>query len=791
MVSFIKKFWFCVPVTIGAGLLVLCLWLPGCVFDTSGIPPIRDWYECSTELWHCQLVADAKPDISLLKMPSSSANLIGSKNAICYPLMADKTKSYPLYYDKDVVIYSINDDELKGAMLVPTGFYEWQNSDEHYWGIQFNNAIEAFYVAYDSRAKIPDWLKKDYTSYRDKNNQMARITTSILDPSYPAGSGSPRFLTLDLYRYKRPLAIGNSIILPGNSFNFLGPNNQKQVKDWSEIKTGKPLMYTGLIRPKINWDCSSGKKIETAGFEQCFDRTSDSKQLAEFEAAQSWNQKFPFLAKKNIQCATYNDCASEHTLIGGALTVKPKTYIYRSEIQFGSPSSAKITIDHSSHPLSVKGQMHFEYLLKTHDLRLNSMRLSIDPFSTDHGDFSDIGIYLLETAMANCKGSTIADMPCDRYELKPTTFFCAESFKRNGKPHLFVSANNTSMAISIDHPSRSFTIKGSLASSAQVNGDTLPIDVDLNLTGKFVNFAPMPIGEESDTFSQCVENANKNPIHLNAAGSYDVYEPLPAYQAAYQWTEDYGMLTEKQWGQGKVVTIGKGQLAFGSHDITLSVEDAHGVAATTTLQVEVADTLPPQLQIPADVHIFFLKDPGPVAVPIGTAHASDMCSHEVMVTNNAPDNLVFPSNQISEVTWRAEDLRGNIATGIQRVNVMVLKPFRPQLERAVFLIKESIKQNQFELSACGDTARCFADITPVINGLDQLINLSAEATLPERQKSGLRRTITQLKPVRASLAKGQQNLERSNASQAERSNLRKSARTAVHTALEQMSKVME
>jgi len=79
----------------------------------------------------------------------------------------------------------------------------------------------------------------------------------------------------------------------------------------------------------------------------------------------------------------------------------------------------------------------------------------------------------------------------------------------------------------------------------------------------------------------------------------------------------------------------------------------------------------------------------------------------------------------------------------------------------------------------------------VINGLDQLINLSAEATLPERQKSGLRRTITQLKPVRASLAKGQQNLERSNASQAERSNLRKSARTAVHTALEQMSKVME
>lgn len=801
MVSTPRKCWFSIRVIAGIALLLFCLWLSGCVFDTSGIPPIRDWYDCSAELWHCQRQADAKPDIGLIKLPWSSADLNRSANAISYPVMAKKDQTYPLYHDKNVVIYSINDDELKGSLLIPTGFGEWGNSDEEYFGILFNNDIEALYIAYDSRTfdrrsqkkerKIPAWLARDYEPYFTGEGRIPTITTSLLDPSKPQGTGYPPFLTLDVYRHKRPLKSGDKIFIPGNSFDSIGLNNKKIVKDWGEIKAGDPLMYVVLVKPKINWDCSAGHKIDTVGFEGCFDRASDAQQLAEFAATQSWNQNFPFAAKKGIQCGTRVQCGDANKLVGGALTVQPRAYVYSSEIQFGSPSSAKVTIDGNTYIQSVQGKLHFEYLLKTHDLRLNSMYLSVDPFSTSHGSFSDIEIYLLETIMANCKGLTIPDAPCDQYELKPATVFCAENFKRNGKPHLFVSENSTLMPIAIDHQNRTFTIKGSLASSVKVNGDTLPIKVDLDLVGKFVNLAPVPNGDESDTFSQCVEGTNMNPIQLNAAGSYDVYEPLPTSKATYNWIEDYGMLTEKLWGQGKAVTIGKGQVAFGVHDITLSVEDAHGVAANTTLHVQVADTLPPSLKIPADVYMLFLEDPGQVKVDIGMGYAKDMCSSEVMVTNNAPQDLRFPAGQVTEVTWRAEDLRGNAVTGTQRVHVMVLKPFRPQFERAISSIRESLKHTQFQVTACDDGSQCFVDVKPLIRGVEQLVYLSSEAKLPISERSELRRKAMNAERARSLLDQAQKRLDRSNQSGSQRTLLRESARDDIRKALEMISKAME
>jgi hypothetical protein len=546
-----------------------------------------------------------------------------------------------------------------------------------------------------------------------------------------------------------------------------------------------------LIKPKVKWDCSNGHQVGTVGFEDCFDRIGDPQQRAENAAKQHWNRDYPFLAHKNLKCSTNVECADYRTLVGGAITVLPRSYIYSSEIQFVKPSSAKVTIEGNSNTQMVKGLLHFEYIHKTHDLRINSMHISIDPFSTDHGNFSDIGIYLLETSMAHCKGFTVVDTPCNNYEFKPSTLFFAENFKRNGKPHLFVSENSTLMIITIDHPSRTFTIKGNLASAAEVNGDTLPINVDLNLVGKFVNFAPVPLTDESDTFSQCIEGTNMNLIQLNAAGSYDVYEPLPTHQAAYKWIEDYGMLTEKPWGQGKLVTIGKGQLAFGAHDITLMVEDAHGVADYTTLQVQVADTMPPRLTVPADVYMLFLEDPGRVKVPIGMAYGADICAGDVMVTNNAPKDLLFPPNKITKIIWRAEDLRGNAVTGTQNIHVMVLKPFLSQFERAVYLINEGLYQSQFELHKCGDTGKCFVDMRPLASGFDQLIYLAAEVELPERQKTVLRQMVLRLEPIWASIVKAQSMLDRSNESPIERAKLRESAREAVRTALVLISNITE
>lgn len=779
-----------------AGWVMSRFLFTGCSFDPSGIRPPLDWYECSAELWQCRRQADRKPDIGLVQIPGSTADINGSAAAVGYPLLADKSKTYPLYHDRDVVIYAIGDDELKGSLLVPTGFAEWKNSDPVYWGIGFNNDIDSLYVAYDSRAVIPSWLKNDYTQYRDRNSKPARIVTSIPDPSQQAGGGYPNFLTLDLYRHEKPLSGGDRVDLPGNSFDSIDATNQaKRAKDWSEIKVGDPLMYVVLIKPKAEWDCSNGHKVETVGLNDCIDiEKGDTKQLAEFKAVQMWNQKFPYLHKKNIQCANTAKCPKcepNCTVTGHLLTMKPKAFAYSSEIEFVAPSTARIAVAGRSNVLPVKGRLHFEYSGKAHDLTLHGMSLFIDPFSTDEGHFTEIVVNLLETSTAHCKGFTVPDMPCNQYELLPSTFFAAENFKLDSKPHLFVSENSASMPISIDHTTRTFTIGGNLASSAKVNGDTLPIDVDLDLVGKFVNFAPTPIGDESDTFSQCVEGTNMNPIHLNATGSYDVYEPLPAYPAAYQWIEDYGQLTEKTWGEGKTLTLGKGQLAFGRHDITLRVEDAHGVAASTSLQVEVADTLPPRLDVPADVYMLFLEDPGLVAVPIGMAHAKDMCSGQVVVTNDAPGDLRFPSDRITEVTWRAEDLRGNVTTGIQRVYAMVMKPFRPQFEKAALEMKDCLQRRRYELALCDDASECNLQLLPLVAGMEQLADLSAKAKLPARQKEELMKMIDRMGHVQSQLRQAQKGLDRSNADSADRKRLRASARGSLGSAVEAFTQGME
>ena len=189
--------------------------------------------------------------------------------------------------------------------------------------------------------------------------------------------------------------------------------------------------------------------------------------------------------------------------------------------------------------------------------------------------------------------------------------------------------------------------------------------------------------------------------------------------------------------------------------------------------------------------MLFLEDPGPVKADIGMAYAKDMCSSEVMVTNNAPQDLRFPPDQATEVTWRAEDLRGNAVTGTQRVHAMVLKPFRPQFERAVSNIRESLKQTQFQVAACDDGSQCFVDVKPLIRALEQLVYLSREATLPMSERSELRRKAMSAERARVSLDQAQKRLDRSNQSGSQRTFLRESARDDLRKALEMISKANE
>ena len=778
----------------------MCI-VEGCVFDAGG-PNIQYWWRCAAEEWHCPKIREVRPELDF-PWYLNSLMFEGTDPDIHHSFLGEKNQTYPLYVDEpNIIAFDISLNELKGAVLIPTKIGDNYDAGEKYLTIDFQNEVEAVYVAYDSRARVPFWIESNYRPVLNSNGEQEYITTTVLDPSPSTFSQ----LRLNLYRCVVPFFNeqsdsnensfeGNSLSIPGNSHDHeIRTDGFK--KRWPEIKYGDPLTYVVIVKPKTIWDCdNAGELIKPVFLEGCFEHTFDEEE-AKLVAMNEWDQEYPHSAKLNIKCERPYECKKHNVLTGGALTVQsPRSYEYESEIEIQPPSNAIITIDGKTYTQGIKGVLHFSFLSETHDLKINSMELFIDPLSTEYGNFSDIVVYLLETSMGHCKGYMSQDLPCKQYELKPSTMFCAERFKRNGTPVVFVSQNTTNMPINIDHGSRTFSIKGNLASTAVVNGDQLPINVNLNLMGKFVNFSPVPSAYESTTFSQCGGEfaTNSRPIYLTAAGTYDIYEPMPDDQYSYRWYEDYGMLTEKFWGYGKNLIIPSGQLAYGLHEITLVVEDGKKVTANTNIDVKVIDTIPPDLNVPADVHQFFLvtgKPPELVKTFLGKAHASDLygCTTKVLITNDAPENLKFPPGKTT-VTWRADDLRGNETLKNQVVYVWLLTPGGIKHYNIGTLVHQSIDKLRFMLAKCEESKECFIDMKPLISSLEQFINLANNNHLPMNQKIALQEFASQFNPITESLEMSQKYLEKSNRIGGNQVSVRKSAIEACNRAINLISKI--
>jgi hypothetical protein len=107
-------------------------------------------------------------------------------------------------------------------------------------------------------------------------------------------------------------------------------------------------------------------------------------------------------------------------------------------------------------------------------------------------------------------------------------------------------------------------------------------------------------------------------------------------------------------------------LPLGAHEITVTATDDSGNSATDTFSLEVVDTTPPELTVPADVTAEQTNRDG-TPVSIGQATATDLCDADVAITNDAP--AVFPLGE-TVVTWAAKDASGNTATATQTVTIV-------------------------------------------------------------------------------------------------------------------------
>ncbi|TLS75688.1 hypothetical protein FE236_09000 [Mariprofundus erugo] len=151
-----------------------------------------------------------------------------------------------------------------------------------------------------------------------------------------------------------------------------------------------------------------------------------------------------------------------------------------------------------------------------------------------------------------------------------------------------------------------------------------------------------------------------------------------------------------------------GPYPLGATEVTVTATDCSNNSSSDRMIVTVVDRTPPQLTLPADVHI---EANGLLStVAIGMATATDI--FPVTISSDAP--TVYPLGTTA-VTWTATDDNGNKTTGIQHVYVVDTTP--PVVTAALIRLsgEEDDATFRVEFSAT-DIVDANPTITATLNG---------------------------------------------------------------------------
>ncbi len=749
-----------------------------CVFDASGIRMREEkFHTCSTEISNCGKASEVLFDVDISGNPLFPEITQYKK---MYNLWGDKSKTYELYYDNNRSISNIELPEIKGSLLIQTGYYDSTKDTKDFLRIKLLNDVENFYIAYDSpvKAAVPGWLTNGYEPVLDSLNAPYYIT-------------SGPYFKLAIWRKKNVPVTGEVVEIPGNLYDCAGCSGVK------------PSMYVVIIKPKENIDCSKGYDLGRKGFEGCFATLAKAE-----EGAQRFCEKnYPKYQCRNTFCKSSTPCWDECpgcTIVGHMLKAEPSSFSYGSEIEFNPTkytSVADITIQNNQFSnRAVNGNLHFEYQHQVHNMKLNSMTLRMDSLATDAGLFQDITVALWKFSDAKCKDTMpLYNQPCTVYEIAQGDLIVGLSAAVNGKGLLFAGTNQNSILITIDHNNRTFSFQGPLHTMVTLDGKDTPLDIFINLTGHFVNFAPKAFGRESTKHVECgmkrnnkILSGNKDPVILDSAGSFDIYDTLPSNPANYEWYEDFGLVTEKLWGKGSKYTLAPYSLGFGVHTFTLLVKDKNGIVDTDTFTIEVADTLPPELTIPNDIIVYqSATEKGPVKLTIGQAWAYDTCAEKVMISNDAPADLVFPPGDTT-VTWTADDGRGNITSKAQKVLLITLEePLLPKIREGMVQLIHSTNKSMNAIEECTTVQKCRPDLKSLTGAVRQLGEFLTTLPVREERESLRQEIIGRLGPISAALSEADAALAGSNENEKRRAELRSAAMNSLLQARKSMLEITD
>lgn len=758
------------------GFLVL-IWLGGlgchliAPYDT--VSPSKTYWQCYVPEQNCEKVLK---DISLtVSSPSSQGECyidgIGTgRDQLSDPndpeVVPGFSVSDSVYCQKNWVIQGVGQDKLKGGHWILT-----RETDNDYAGEEFlvfdidpGDPPADVYVAYDGRAITPPkWLQSPPYEAVDGSITITR-----------PGQGKTG-LELNLWRTQTPVSI------PGNLYGN---------PDFSNLNPGEePVMYTVIVKPHILTNCKPGAPAdrEFMRTDPCGEDESTAKADA-LEVCER-NKESGSTCGEPI-CQMVSTCVDTDAVEKEmGLSVVPWVFVRHSEIAFDNSKARVVIAGEAIDPSpKVNGTLHFEFKQNDsgalREMQINSMILHMDPFDTRAGRVEDTVLALLAPVTAVCTDPYPPwTTPCTTYEIAQGEMTVSEFTRIGDNKLLTVTQNVSTQPISVDHTNRGFQIHlGPWPTSVFANGNEIPIEIEADLSGRFVNFAPMAVAIESTRSVECafdkpkvdpelqpvpgsVEpfSSNASPIYLNAAGSFEVYkDPIP--DNAHQWYEDYGLVTERHLGTGPKVIIPPHHLSFGVHSITLAIRDDHGVADFDTFELDVRDTMQPDLFIPSDVFVIAERNL-PVRVDIGKAEAIDICSNQIDITHNASRDLLFPPGEITRIVWSADDGRGHVTTDVQRVyvfHVSALTVDTRRLEKALGFLAEAANKTSRKIADCLPTSPCIVEPANLVNGVEALIQVLEHHQPPPNGESTRSGTIDTLRQLKGQLLESKKLLEQSN-----------------------------
>lgn len=584
---------------------------------------------------------------------------------------------YPrLYLDEDYVPTADGIPEIvKGTCLVRLPAKDSTSEAPDYLALSFQAPPDNVFIAFDRRAKtLPPWLQASFLPV------AGAILKSTERPK--SGPGSPN-VQYQIFEPKTPSAFASGASLGGNS---LGTG-------WAAEAGAQYLVFVRKTQPSAANPGSYPITIEVCATEAGASSDNGYQNARNQEPAivGKWaqDQKLPAggadptLSFQPQDCrAVYDNSAASdnvYKICGTADVVSDNVQSKtsglvinawpRTSTAFIDPARSSATIQAlgASRTVPVGGPISFRIDEKS-NLTIDEITLFAAPFSVKDATIGKISVGQRGSVLAVC-----ADTPtpkpyglCGSYSVPATdNAFAALGATVNGDPVFTPLINRQPIPVTVDFNNRIFKLGGGGIAGRIPTRDGSGIDVQLSLdvTGAFVNFAPVASTLEMKKKFEC-KDGNRGLVVLDARASYDLDQGKATL--LYKWVEDAGTPAERVLGDKDHFSA---PMNFGGHRITLSVEDDRSVVTSVTFDVEVVDPGIDRFEPPADVYAV-VKGPG-APVSIGQATASDDCSGHVKIRNNAPGMMLFPAG-FTPVDWIFDDYRGNVA--IRRQNVFVLPP---------------------------------------------------------------------------------------------------------------------